>query len=84
MESALQLQSTFRDSGFIEVTLANVEIPTPSANEVLVRIEATPINPSDLGTLLGPADMNGAEHIVSDGVPTLRAPVPVTCRGPMD
>ncbi len=83
MESALQLQSTFRDSGFIEVTLANVEIPTPSANEVLVRIEATPINPSDLGTLLGPANMNGAEQIVSDGVPTLRAPVPAERRKPL-
>lgn len=81
MKSSLQLQSTFRDSGFIEVSLATVEVPTPAANEVLVRVEATPINPSDLGTLLGPADMSGAEQKQNSGVPTLLAPVPAERRG---
>jgi NADPH:quinone reductase-like Zn-dependent oxidoreductase len=80
MKTALQLQSTFRDSGFIEVSLASVEVPTPSANEVLVQIGASPINPSDLGTLLGPADMTAAELIDNSGTPTLRAPIPAESR----
>ena len=46
-----------RSSGELEVSLHEVPVPEPGADEVLVRIEATPINPSDLGLLFGPADM---------------------------
>ena len=41
-----------------DVRLDEVPVPEPGADEVLVRIEATPINPSDLGLLFGPADMS--------------------------
>ena len=54
--TALQLQSLVRSSGELEVSLAEVPVPEPGADEVLVRIEATPINPSDLGLLFGAAD----------------------------
>jgi NADPH2:quinone reductase len=46
--------------GTLEVSLHEVPIPVPSANEVLVRVEASPINPSDLGLLLAGADMTTA------------------------
>ena len=39
------------------MTLVDVEVPEPAADEVLVRMEATPINPSDLGLLFGAADI---------------------------
>jgi NADPH2:quinone reductase len=58
--TALQLRSTIHADGRLEVLLARVPIPRPGPGEVLVRIEATPINPSDLGLLFGPADMSTA------------------------
>ena len=58
MTTTLQLQSAVRANGVLEVSVANVEVPTPGAEEVLVRIEAAPINPSDLGLLFGPADIS--------------------------
>jgi NADPH2:quinone reductase len=56
--TAMQLRSLVRASGELEVSLQEVPVPEPGADEVLVRIEATPINPSDLGLLFGPADMS--------------------------
>ena len=64
----LQLLSTVKSSGELELTLAKVPVPEPKEDEILVRIEATPINPSDLGLLLGPADP--AKATSSNGVVT--------------
>ena len=58
--TALQLQSLIRSDGTLHLSLAEVEVPTPGANEVLVRIEAAPINPSDIGLIFGAADMTTA------------------------
>src|SRR6266404_1218883 len=52
----LQLRSLIKKSGELELSLAEVPIPEPGPDQVLVKVEATPINPSDLGLLLGPAD----------------------------
>jgi len=54
---ALQLQSLVTAGGELRVALVDVPVPTPGPNEVLVRIEATPINPSDMGLLFGAADL---------------------------
>ena len=81
MTSTQQLQSTFRESGFIEISMAEMELSSPASDEVIVRIEATPINPSDLGTLTGPADMQTAENVVVNGKKILRAPVKEELRG---
>ncbi|MCK9992713.1 MAG: hypothetical protein Dbin4_01233 [Alphaproteobacteria bacterium] len=56
--TGLQLQSTVKKSGQVEISLARVAVPEPEADQILVRIEASPINPSDLGMLFGPADLN--------------------------
>ena len=61
-DSALQLRSLVKKSGELELSLASVAIPVPGPDEVLVRIEATPINPSDLGLLFGAADMSSARQ----------------------
>lgn len=74
--TALQLRSLIRRSGELEISLAEVEVPEPAADEVLVRIEATPINPSDLGLLFGAADVTKAKVSGSAGRPVLTAPVP--------
>ena len=57
----LQLRSLVKASGELELSLAKAPIPKPAADEILVRVEASPINPSDLGLLLGPADLSTAK-----------------------
>jgi NADPH:quinone reductase-like Zn-dependent oxidoreductase len=56
MTTGLQLRSLLKKSGELELSLAKVEIPEPGPDQVVIKVEATPINPSDLGLLLGPAD----------------------------
>jgi NADPH:quinone reductase len=53
--TALQLRSLVRAGGELEVSLQEVAVPAPGPDEVLVQIQATPINPSDQGLLFGPA-----------------------------
>lgn len=55
-ESGLQLFSTVTDDDRLELSLKTVPVTPPGDDEVVIRIEATPINPSDLGLLLGAAD----------------------------
>jgi NADPH:quinone reductase len=74
--TSLQLRSLIRASGELEVSLQEVDIPEPAADEVVVRIEATPINPSDLGLLFGPADMGTAKVSGTPERPVLTAQVP--------
>jgi NADPH:quinone reductase len=74
--SALQLRSLIRRNGELEISLADVDVPEPAADEVLVRIEATPINPSDLGLLFGAADMSAAKQSGSAERPVISAQVP--------
>jgi NADPH2:quinone reductase len=72
----LQLRSLVKAGGELELSLARVPIPQPAEDEVLVRVEASPINPSDLGLLLGPADLSTAEvrGVGDDTVVTARIP----------
>jgi NADPH:quinone reductase len=55
--NSLELRSTVTSHATVELSLHDVAVPTPAANEVLVRVEASPINPSDLGVLIAGADM---------------------------
>jgi NADPH:quinone reductase len=57
---ALELRSLVSSGGSLELSLHEAPVPTPGANEVLVRVEASPINPSDLGLLTAGADMTTA------------------------
>jgi NADPH:quinone reductase len=61
MVSNRQIVSTLEADGRLIVALADETLPEPRGHEVLVRIEAAPINPSDLGLLFGPADLETAE-----------------------
>ena len=56
MQSSLQLCSTFKDNNTLELSLQETEVPTPGPKEIVVRVEAAPLNPTDLATLLGPAE----------------------------
>ena len=75
-DTGLQIRSLIKKSGELELTLASVKVPEPGEKEVVVRIEATPLNPSDLGLLFGPADMSAAKFSGSADSPVVTAPVP--------
>ncbi len=53
----LQLRTLVTDGGELELSLVRVPTPEPAADEVVLRVEATPINPSDIGLLFGAADL---------------------------
>jgi NADPH:quinone reductase len=76
-ENALELRSLVTSQGTLELSLHDVPVPTPAANEVLVQVEASPINPSDLGLLIASADMTTATVA---GTP--ERPVVTTSLGP--
>jgi NADPH2:quinone reductase len=71
--SFLQLRSLAKKSGELELSLQTTSIPAPAADEVVVRIEAAPINPSDLGLLLANADWSHAKASGTAQHPTLTA-----------
>jgi len=70
-----ELRSTVSSSGHLELTLVEVPVVAPGPNEVLIRVEATPINPSDLGLLLAGADLTTATATVRDGAPVVTATI---------
>ena len=74
--TSLQLRSLLHASGELEISLVDQPLPQPAEHEVLIRIEATPLNPSDQGLLLGPADLDTLEAAGTAERPVLRARVP--------
>src|ERR1017187_6054488 len=75
-KTGLQLRSLIKKSGELEISLAQVAIPEPDPDEVVVRVEASPINPSDLGLLIGAADMTSAKASGTKDAPVVTAKVP--------
>jgi len=71
-----QLTSTINNDNTLTLALKNIDMPTPQADEVVVRIEAAPLNPSDLGVLFSAADMGAAKQTGTDQNPVITANVP--------
>ena len=76
MSVGLQLRSTVKKNGTLELSLASVATPEPKPDEVIVRVEASPINPSDMGLLFGMADMSTAAASGGADNPVVTARVP--------
>jgi NADPH2:quinone reductase len=74
--TGLQLRSLVKKTGELELSLTRVPTPVPAANEVLIRIEAAPINPSDLGLLGAGADLPAATQSGTPDQPLVTARVP--------
>jgi NADPH:quinone reductase-like Zn-dependent oxidoreductase len=70
-----QLRSLVTPDGELQLSLATVDTPRPGEREVLVRVEAAPINPSDLALLLAMADVSQAVAGGSADEPTVTAPI---------
>lgn len=69
-----QLFTTLTSDGTLTVEIVNSEFPDPTGNQVLVKMEAAPINPSDLAILTGAADFENAEY--SPGKVVAKMPEP--------
>ncbi|MDQ2700770.1 MAG: zinc-binding dehydrogenase [Actinomycetota bacterium] len=54
--SGRSVRSTVTSEGALELRLVEETLEDPTGAQVLVSVEATPVNPSDLGVLIGPAD----------------------------
>lgn len=72
----LQLRSLIKKNGELEITLIDLPVEEPREDEVVVRIEATPLNPSDLGLLFGAADVKTAAVSGTATHPIVTAKVP--------
>ena len=71
----LQLRSTVEAEGTVEVALVRVPVPHPQADEVVVRVEASPINPSDLRVLFAGAEVTRVRAGGTAELPSVRAPL---------
>lgn len=74
--TGFQLRSTVKKDGTLELSLAKVPTPEPKPEEVVVRMEASPINPSDQGLLFGGADMSTAKASGTADSPVVTATIP--------
>ena len=74
--TGLQLRSTVRQDGSLELSLVSVPTPEPKPEEVIVLMGAAPINPSDQGLLFGGADMSTAKASGSADQPVITASIP--------
>jgi len=74
-ETGLALHSLVTEDGVLELSLVDVAVPEPKANQVVIRVEAAPINPSDLGLLLAGADLSTATIAGSAGRPVVTASI---------
>ncbi|MGA8392085.1 MAG: zinc-binding dehydrogenase [Burkholderiaceae bacterium] len=74
--AGLQLRSLVKPDGELELSLISVDTPAPAPDEVVVRIEATPINPSDIGLLFGAADLSTTKVAGTPANPVVTARIP--------
>ena len=79
--TTLELRSTVTDDGAVTLAISLADLPVPGPDEVVVRIEAAPINPSDLGMLFAGADIESAEAVGSADLPAVRATIPAGTAG---
>jgi len=73
--TGLQLRTLVTNEGRLEITLIEEAVPEPTADEVVVRVEAAPVNPSDIGLLFGAADMSQAQFGGTPERPRVVAPI---------
>ena len=74
--SGLQLRSLVKSGGELELSLQRVDVAPPKPDAVVIRIEASPINPSDLGLLLSAADASTASLSGTPDSPVVTARIP--------
>jgi NADPH:quinone reductase-like Zn-dependent oxidoreductase len=79
----LELRSLVTAEGQLQLSLETVTVAEPGPDDVVVAVQASPINPSDLGLLLGPADIATLEASGTNDRPLLTATIPPNRMGMM-
>ncbi len=74
--TSLRLESTVHANGTLELSLAEADLPALGENDVLIKMGAAPINPSDMGLMFGPADMATATQGGTAERPSVSAQIP--------
>lgn len=74
-KTGLELRSRIAREGRLELSLAQVDVPSPMRDQILIRVEASPLNPSDLALLLGPADPAQATRAGHGAAAVVTAPI---------
>ena len=74
--TGLQLRSLIKDSGELELSLQQISVAEPAVDEVIIQVEAAPLNPSDFNLLFGAADMKTARASGTAEFPVVTATVP--------
>ena len=74
MTVSKQIKSKISKEGLLTISLDEVNAPDPSDGEVLIKVQATPINPSDLGLLVGPADVSSLKEVEKGSVVEMKVP----------
>lgn len=75
-DTNISLKSLVKREGELELALARERIPSLGDDEVLVKVVAAPINPTDQFLLFAGADLSAAKRSQREGLPVLTAPVP--------
>jgi NADPH2:quinone reductase len=75
-DTNIQLTSLISEDNKLTLALKHIDMPQPGADEVVIRIEAAPLNPSDLAVLFSVADMTTAAQAGTEQSPTIVADVP--------
>lgn len=70
-----ELRSTVTEDGTLTVDVRSADVVAPGPDQVVVEIHASPINPSDLGLLVGPADVSQATAGGDADAPSFSAPI---------
>lgn len=79
-EKSIDLVSLVTEKGTLELYLTENDVRAPGDTDIVVRMEAAPINPSDLGLLFGPADMTTAKASGTPDRPVISADIPLSLR----
>ncbi len=74
MTLSKQIKSKISREGLLTISLDEVEVPEPGDDQVLIKVQATPINPSDLGLLVGPADISSLKEVEKGSVVEMKIP----------
>ena len=74
MTTSKQIKSKISKEGLLTISIDEVSVPEPGDGEVLIKVLATPINPSDLGLLVGPADVSSLKEVEKGSVIEMKVP----------
>ena len=75
VKKSVRLNSIVQSDGFLKAQLETIDRPSPRADEVVIEVQATPINPSDLGAFFAGADLSKAKTSGTKEMPILTAPI---------